>query len=112
MRQHLEPMLKDHESSLFPLSMNPVALESPLTRPADTLSPSEGERDGVRGQFRGSKRETFRGILTPALSRWEREKHSAVAGRTEAQLFSTGLSNEKQVAGNKTGSIRNFAARA
>ena len=27
----------------------PATAEQPLTRPSDTLSPSEGERDGVRG---------------------------------------------------------------
>src|SRR5207247_10651166 len=28
----------------------PPKIERPLTRPSDTLSPSEGERDGVRGR--------------------------------------------------------------
>jgi hypothetical protein len=44
--------------------MSRAAFENPLTRPSDTLSPSEGERDGVRGWFRDSRRELPREILT------------------------------------------------
>ena len=31
-------------------------MNHPLTRPSGTLSPAEGERDGVRGRFKGSGR--------------------------------------------------------
>src|SRR5262245_21394296 len=46
------------------LSTNPVALESPLTRPTDTLSPSEGEgRD--EGAVQGFKARSFSGNSLP-----------------------------------------------
>src|SRR5256885_204367 len=40
---------------------------SPLTRPSGTLSPSEGERDGVRGRVHGKfPAELFHGKREPA----------------------------------------------
>src|SRR6266480_332984 len=39
----------------------------PLTRPSGTLSPSEGERDGVRGRLMGS------GLLQKLDVRWDHE---------------------------------------
>src|SRR6266550_785030 len=38
-------------------------MNHPLIRPSGTLSPSEGERDGVRGRFMESRR--FLGVLLP-----------------------------------------------
>jgi hypothetical protein len=47
----------------------------PLTRPPDTLSPSEGERKRVRGRSRGPMREVSLGrILSPAPSSLHREE--------------------------------------
>ena len=47
-------------------SHEPVGI--PLTRPAGTLSPSEGERDGVRGAVMGSA--PAAGAATGALAGW------------------------------------------
>ena len=44
--------------------MNPRA---PLTRPPATLSPSEGEREGVRGFMGRGKHAQFPGIFTPLV---------------------------------------------
>ncbi|MBM3837947.1 MAG: hypothetical protein FJ398_08270 [Verrucomicrobia bacterium] len=48
-----------------PKPSHPEPRNGPLTRPADTLSPSEGERDGVRGQVPWEGR--FRAIPRLAL---------------------------------------------
>ena len=52
--------------------IQPLSMNLPLTRPSGTLSPSEGERDGVRGRLEGSGAQgalKVWGILS-----WERGK--------------------------------------
>jgi len=51
----------------------PLPLNVPLSRPTDTLSPSEGEKARERGTFRGPMCEVLLWrILTPALGEKER----------------------------------------
>jgi hypothetical protein len=59
-RHNLDGGTESGQSSLWPreriLRRKTSRIEPqnvPLTRPSDTLSPSEGERDGVRGRFVG-----------------------------------------------------------
>ena len=58
--------------------ISPFAVKTPLTRPSDTLSPSDGERDGVR-------------ILPKGISRYEPLNRDTIPGSAGVSPASSGL---------------------
>ncbi len=83
-------------SSLGPVSTNPGSHENLLSRPFDTLSPSERDRDGVKGWFRRPSRPRTTELRPYATLRGH---------RLEVWSLALGPDNTTLVSGSKDGAV-------